>query len=403
MRHASDPRSLWAFTGVAVRCGQRMGLHRDGESLGLPPFDTEMRRRLWWQIVILDCRTAELAGTGVSVMANLWDTRIPLNINDSDLSPDMQQLPKEHAGPTEMMHCLLRYSIGQVLRSPGSFNAFDGAWQRLSSSTVPLAEKDGAIDELENLIQDKFLKYCDPTIPLHLMTSMLGRAAIASMRLVAHHPRQYPDKGAHLSQDEKEKLFAISLKVIEIDNLAHSTKSLHRFLWHGRAYFQWHAFIYLMSELCVRTLGEQVEKAWQQVNEALGNHFEHIDASTNALNVAVQSLVTKAWYLRVADSLHQHQLAPQAPPFVAKLLTGSNTADAQSSGGSAGGPGEPRTISSTESNKPYQWTATTYGDFNPPFDADLTPLDSSQVDWAEWDAMLQDVDLLNFQCNGNPP
>ena len=31
-----------------------MGLHRDGSKLGLKPYDTEMRRRCWWQIVVLD-------------------------------------------------------------------------------------------------------------------------------------------------------------------------------------------------------------------------------------------------------------------------------------------------------------------------------------------------------------
>jgi hypothetical protein len=48
------------MTGVAVRLGQTMGLHRDGITLGLSPFETEMRRRLWWHLVHLDFRAADM-------------------------------------------------------------------------------------------------------------------------------------------------------------------------------------------------------------------------------------------------------------------------------------------------------------------------------------------------------
>lgn len=56
MQENTDPCSLWTLLGVAVRIGQGLGLHRDGTSLGLSPFEIEMRRRLWWNIVVLDAR-----------------------------------------------------------------------------------------------------------------------------------------------------------------------------------------------------------------------------------------------------------------------------------------------------------------------------------------------------------
>lgn len=53
-RNTYDPHTFWILTGVAVRISQRIGLHRDGEELGLKPFDVEMRRRLFWQLPRLD-------------------------------------------------------------------------------------------------------------------------------------------------------------------------------------------------------------------------------------------------------------------------------------------------------------------------------------------------------------
>jgi hypothetical protein len=39
-----------------------MGMHLDGILLGLSPFETEIRRRIWWQLRMYDFRAAELSG-----------------------------------------------------------------------------------------------------------------------------------------------------------------------------------------------------------------------------------------------------------------------------------------------------------------------------------------------------
>src|SRR5271154_815004 len=100
MRPRSDSGTLWALTGTLLRIAQRGGLHRDGISLGVEPWSAEMRNRLWWQIVLLDGRTTELSGFGRSISAPLYDTKMPLNINDSDLDPSITSLPQERAGAT---------------------------------------------------------------------------------------------------------------------------------------------------------------------------------------------------------------------------------------------------------------------------------------------------------------
>jgi hypothetical protein len=66
-----------------------MGVHRDGRALGVPPFETELRRRLWWQITILDFRSAELTGSGRFGDISLSDTEVPTNVNDADIWPGM--------------------------------------------------------------------------------------------------------------------------------------------------------------------------------------------------------------------------------------------------------------------------------------------------------------------------
>jgi hypothetical protein len=45
---------------------QRQGVHRDGQRLGLTPFEIEMRGRLWWHIFILDMLCSDDPGNRVT-------------------------------------------------------------------------------------------------------------------------------------------------------------------------------------------------------------------------------------------------------------------------------------------------------------------------------------------------
>ena len=403
MRQFYDPHSLWALTGIAVRIGQRIGLHRDGASLKLPPFDTELRRRLWWQIIMLDARAGELSGSGSSIVLNLWDTRPPLNVNDSDLYPDMRDPPIEHPGPTEMIFSNVRNEVGQFLKhsNSGSTTGFGGGWQAIDSAATPLAIKDQAIEELEKRLEQKVLRHCDPLIPLHLLTIYLTKAVTYKIRLRSHHPRQYPDRGASMPQSEKDMLFSTSVQILENDNLHHSTKSMQRFRWHSYVHFQWDALIYALSELRIRTLGDEVDGAWGQVNEIFEHHPEMITDKKNAIHIATANLTAKAWKAHEADYSRQHRGSPplDSPRFIRMMCSQSKgpkaaeivAIDAKSSlpiqsfGNMAGG---------SQVNKPLEndeYPVSNLGSsLDSPFSSELGRIDSSAMDWAEWDNLIQD-------------
>ncbi|KAI9771940.1 MAG: hypothetical protein M1835_006333, partial [Candelina submexicana] len=386
-----DPRSFWILTGVAVRIGQRMGLHRDGASLGLSIFDVEMRRRLWWQIMILDGRAAQLAGTGLSVLDRLTDTKAPLNINDSDLYPNMREPPVEHTGVTEMIFTLVRCEIGNHLHRSGN-KSYDGGWKQLGDPTVPLADKDKGIDELEGRIESKFLRYCDPVIPLHLLSTILAKSAVSKMRLVAHHPRQYKDKGASLPQPEKDMLLDLSLKMLEWDSMQ-SDKIVQRFLWHIKNHFQFDSLLYLLVELRTCTTGSLPDRAWPAINKAFENHPEMMTSSSNALYVAIRRLTLKAWEAREAAFPPQPE-RPQLFPLASVIQSTTETRPKRA-------PADPQPAANT--SIPHPETETEHYSFGDQyetlehnldlnFEADGQPFELSQFDWVDWDSLLQDYD-----------
>ncbi|EWC48825.1 hypothetical protein DRE_00130 [Drechslerella stenobrocha 248] len=417
LRSYYDYPSLWVVTGMAVRIAQRMGVHRDGAKLSLPPFEVEMRRRIWREILVLDFRTAELSGAGLYTMAideSAWDSRWPTALNEEDLWPSMTHVPEERVGPTENMWCQLRSELGNIWVSKLRRLRLQGELQTATchpGGYVKCLDSDEQVVAVSKLLEEKFLRYCDPAKPLHVFTSIVGRAALANLHLMTHHPIHYQNSGNSMPQELRDKSFHNAVRVIEYDNLCHSTRSLQRFMWHTKSFFQWHAFIYLLGDLRERVDGPDVTKAWEQVDEAFDNHKEWLEHK-DELHSAIRAFALKAWECRVAvlkktggletikvpafvQAFRSHAAngacgVPAAYARYDGLCHGGATAppdyrfskDGGMSGGSGMGTTPAGAGGNPSPNDPSSSATTTSG---------FTP-----INWAEWENLLQNADLLGF-------
>lgn len=447
VRNRCDPHTFWALTGIAVRIAQRMGLHRDGEVLGLKPFDTELRRRLFWQIVPLDGRASQVAGVGkyrvpssemirlhghftslqgspfhtsrnrlfnldssmsisadtqlgIAIPSDTWDVKAPLNLNDTDIYPDMSTTPAERAGATDMLFCLLRAEVGrrhQKAHWSRPSTASDYHWYTNGGS-----EKEAAINELENLLEGKFLRYCDVVDPLHFLALGMARSAVASMRLRARHPRHRSD-AATMSAAEKEDVFNLALRIIDYDNAAWANSETNKFRWHTQAFFQWDALVYVLNELQhLDPSASQTGKAWSKVSEVYKHHKELL-TQRRALHVAVGRLTLKAW--QVYWSFMEHNsLEPEEPGYITSLrsMHGDPTIP----------PGKGRSVpasvvvksqelSTPDSSDLQKWTNVTSTD-DTSLAQDMTfgmDFDFNIMDWGTWDELIRDYETNPVQPN----
>lgn len=311
-RSAYDPHTLFSLTGIASRFAQRIGIHRDGAALGLNPWETEVRRRLWWKIFYLDCRAAEDSGCGnaFGLGKHPWSTKLPLNINDSDIWPSMRGPLVEREGATDMIFDSVMSTTGSFLkkhRAPDS-TSYDGLWTSLSSTALSNAEKDRAIDEHTRTVEEKILRYVDPSMPLHYATAIAARWTITKMRMVAHHPRSF---NARISEDERSFLYTTSLKLIEYQVLVATSELVRPYRWLFRDHFQWHGLIWLLRELARRT--SDTEQGWTQI-DAVYKHFPKLLTDRGPLFAAVRSLTLKADAVRQKDSRYQ------VPDYILELL-----------------------------------------------------------------------------------
>ncbi|WWC86725.1 uncharacterized protein L201_001603 [Kwoniella dendrophila CBS 6074] len=137
----------WAEFRYALTIGQALGLHRDGTKLGLDPYVTEYRRRLWSYLIHADATYSCLLGRPTAIDSNFADTLPPSNIELEALKEDKKALPRPMLEPTFATYLILRRGLGCIVAKVTQH------FQRLSGQT---SYKDvEALDaELKQFVED---------------------------------------------------------------------------------------------------------------------------------------------------------------------------------------------------------------------------------------------------------
>ena len=79
-----EPLMSSLFISLALRVAQTMGLHRDPAQFGIPPYEAETRRRVWWHIIHMDGVVAMSSGLPPQVSdENYWDVRVTSEVKDT--------------------------------------------------------------------------------------------------------------------------------------------------------------------------------------------------------------------------------------------------------------------------------------------------------------------------------
>ena len=427
VRRSDETRYVWTLTGLLIRLAQGLGVHRDGQQFGLSPFETEMRRRLWWQISSLDMRASEDQGSDPSIVEQSFDTKFPLNINDEDIDPSMKETPKEREGATQMTFDLIRYSMGTTVRRLTYAPAGEGRCKTMSASQG-IEDKERMIDNLHQYLERKYLQHCDMNVPLHWVAATVARLILAKMWLVVHHPFSRLDAGAGLPQETKDRLFRTSLEVIEFSRLLETEKTTLRWGWLFRTYVQWHALAFVLSQLCTRTIGSDVDKAWMVIEGVFENWGGNVTSNQRGmLWKPLRKLMAKA-RLERSKALEKQarfpldgSLGPNTPQF--NLPPGPmSTGDPSQESSTFEMPGLitdtlPATTTDLNSlnglQQPFvpmgqpQFTGSLNGtnstdqwNFDPSVFAQDRLIEENDVNWTGWDDMIKDYQMEMESGNG---
>ena len=209
-----------------------------------------------------------------------------------------------------------------------------------------------------------------------------------------------------LPPPERDLIWGCAIKVLECDNLFHTSETLRPFVWHTRSFFQWHPFIFVLTDLRTRIEGPEAERGWAQVGNAFHNHPYFCHGRTRRpLYIALGNLCLKAWNARERALVQRNQAPMEIPDYIQRLReyrTEENRDHVQFEPHLASAPtlrpvyAEPALqswVSSIDAvDSGYRPSSNGQNGMNSTL-LDTPMEDQGPVDWAQWDALLQDIEV----------
>ncbi|OJZ92940.1 hypothetical protein ASPFODRAFT_56471 [Aspergillus luchuensis CBS 106.47] len=302
LRNEDDSRTVWSLTALIFHIAQAMGLHRDGIVFGLKPMETELRRRLWWHICLLDARSSEYHGCEPIVRGSAFDTKLPLNVEDADLTADMSELPVERAGVTGMYFCLIRCEVMQTMWKLSCVVPGLGG-PRNGTGRPSLKEREALVQNLHDRLEERYLQHCDTSQPFDLASTFVARLMVARAWLVARYPLGEKEHGDNLSDPVRDQLFLSSIEVLKLSSLVLTNKRIAHWSWHSKTHIQWHAVAFVLSEICTRPPSADCDRAWGYVNTVYNNWKMKESGRRGTLWRPIRRLMAKAQYIREMQEL----------------------------------------------------------------------------------------------------
>jgi hypothetical protein len=287
--------------GIAIRIAQRMGTHSETTNCTYGTLEAEMRRRLWWSLILFDARIGELADCKTATLLPTWDCKVPLNVNDSELRPEMKALPANRSRPTEALFAVVRSEMGEFIRHTNfhldftipALKPVDKTKQHDSSS-----EK-SEIAALERLVQEKYLRFCDEENPLHFMTIWIVRGYLARCRLVEFYS-QCSTPAAHPTEAQRDAALGYAFIMLECDTKIMSSHLTRGYLWVADFNFPFLAYIQIVQDLRRRPTSEKSEQAWEVMNENYEVRFASLYNGDSPFFQLFSKVILGAWGAREA-------------------------------------------------------------------------------------------------------
>ncbi|EXJ79034.1 hypothetical protein A1O3_08535 [Capronia epimyces CBS 606.96] len=294
LRVRNRGKGIWVLNGLAIRIAESLGLHRDGERLGLSPFQSELRRRLWWQLLSRDGRAGEDYGLeDTKGLLLTSDVKLPLNIDDGDLRPEMKELPAAKQGWTSMTFSLINIDLVRTMQTLTA----------IASSSTPSSppsedERAQITKETRTRIEER-LVHCNPVIPQQRLTLYCSLFLIRKLDFVTRQQwllLRHPGGSREHFATEENLIEALEVLEPRLDN---EDELLMQFAWAKKAYPQYHVTMYVLWHLCVKPEGPSVDRAWQAVEVLFsGELWDEITSGFGSKSAVLAALRAKAVSLR---------------------------------------------------------------------------------------------------------
>ncbi|KAK8048821.1 hypothetical protein PG994_010551 [Apiospora phragmitis] len=259
---AEVSRAHSVLVGAAVRMAECMGLHRDGEAYGLTPLETHVRRLVWHQLCFLDIRTCEAQGPKPVIRREDYDTKLPVNCNEDQLTHAV--VPPEPADHwTTNTLALIRFEINEMMRI---------IWldrRRLEVRKISLTDVLSKIENFRRRMSEKYDHLLDVAQPAQRYAKCVMSLLTYRLHAMVLHP--YHSNAAHPMPAQLSSLLVSSGIVIVEHAIQLETNPLFRpWAWYLGAYFQYQIALLLATEVYYRPGSRDADRIWTCLDYVFG-------------------------------------------------------------------------------------------------------------------------------------
>ncbi|PCG93965.1 Transcription factor [Penicillium occitanis (nom. inval.)] len=301
------PWSTSSVLGIAIRIAQHMAIHNESALATCTVFEAELRRRLWWALVLFDARISEISGHKCTTLEPSWDCRIPLGLNDSDFRPEMKVMPDIRRPITDTLFVVIRSELGDFIRRAKFHLEYTNPALKpiISDAHDEITPESAKLDTLEKAIEDRYLNSLDPEVPVHFFAICSTRIMIARWRLLQLH-----STSSSRTEAQEEDLVSLSLQMLENDTKIVTSPLIRGFSWMTNLYFPYIAYVQLLLYLRKRPTGKQAEQGWEIMS---ANYEAHMHTHIAPFVETFTKMILFAWRAREA--------ALQMPPVPPKMIS----------------------------------------------------------------------------------
>ncbi|KAI1174947.1 hypothetical protein F4777DRAFT_588811 [Nemania sp. FL0916] len=252
---AEVSRAHSVLLGAAVRMAECMGLHRDGDTYGLTPLDTHVRRLVWHQLCFLDVRTCEAQGPKPVIRREDYDTKLPINCDEAELSTADAPQPESSDTWTTNTLPLIRFEINEMMRA---------VWvdrRRLETRRTTLTVVLTKIENFRRRMSEKYDHMLDVSLPLQRYARCVMYLLTYRLHIMVLHP-YYANASSPMPPRLAHLLITSGIMVIELSMQLETNPVFQDWAWYLGAYFQYQIALLLATEVYFRPQSREADRIW---------------------------------------------------------------------------------------------------------------------------------------------
>ena len=251
-------RAHSVIVGMAIRLGECMGLHRDPEEVyAMSPVECHVRRIVWFQLCFLDFRTCESQGPRPGIKREDYDTKFPLNINDTDLLLARPQEAKTKW--TDVTMSRIHFECAEMQRV---------IWYdriRIEKKRASLTHVMGKIESFRKAMQAKYKLMLDTEVPIQKYAHLLMNLMIQRLYVMVLH-RYMNSANSKVPERLTNLTIQSGLQSMENAVAMERIPDLEKWRWYNGTYQQWHIAFLLLSLIYAEPKLPNAERIWNVVD-----------------------------------------------------------------------------------------------------------------------------------------